>query len=373
MRTQKEINHYLQRTTIKNVRHLLDIESCIRNNNLRLPNNVIIHENGISSAEFCKWFENRCLKEGDICTTVLGITFIYQSITVSNMCGSYVSVDNKGILNRHYNSFPEDCCCLATKEEKQKLFDAIKAKGYKWNSKTKTLEKLIIPIFKKGDKVRVKNGISQPRTIEDVCDTFYTLVPIGKIDFTDQDRWELVPNMIKPLNDVHSIYECKTTGQGTYAIKIADGYKFDSIDENGNIIVRAIKPKYPTTYKECCDVLLIPPYYNLRYHTYERGCNELATSNELLSLQDKLNTLGKLIICRNAYWKIAGKEMSLDGPWKADWNDQRPKYTITVIGNQLIKHHSLSQNYILTFPTEEIRDAFYENFKDLIEQCKELL
>ena len=30
-------------------------------------------------------------------------------------------------------------------------------------------------------------------------------------------------------------------------------------------------------------------------------------------------------------------------------------------------------NVILTFPTEEMRDAFYENFKDLIEGCKELL
>jgi hypothetical protein len=28
---------------------------------------------------------------------------------------------------------------------------------------------------------------------------------------------------------------------------------------------------------------------------------------------------------------------------------------------------------ILAFPTEEMRDTFYENFKDLIEQCKELL
>lgn len=31
---------------------------------------------------------------------------------------------------------------LATEEEKQKLFDAIKANGYKWNEETKTLEKL---------------------------------------------------------------------------------------------------------------------------------------------------------------------------------------------------------------------------------------
>ena len=32
---------------------------------------------------------------------------------------------------------------FATEEEKQKLFDAIKENGYKWNAKTKTLEKLI--------------------------------------------------------------------------------------------------------------------------------------------------------------------------------------------------------------------------------------
>ena len=60
MRTQEEINYYLQDTTIKNARNLLDIELCINNNNLHLPNNVIIHENGISFAEFYKWFENKC-------------------------------------------------------------------------------------------------------------------------------------------------------------------------------------------------------------------------------------------------------------------------------------------------------------------------
>lgn len=83
---------------------------------------------------------------------------------------------------------------FATEEEKQKLFDVIKENGYKWNPETKTLEKLIETKFKKGDKVRVKNGVSEPRIIKDVCDTFYALFPIGKMDFTDQDNWELVPN-----------------------------------------------------------------------------------------------------------------------------------------------------------------------------------
>lgn len=36
---------------------------------------------------------------------------------------------------------------LATEEEKAKLFQAIKDKGYKWNSKTKTLDKVIVPKF----------------------------------------------------------------------------------------------------------------------------------------------------------------------------------------------------------------------------------
>jgi hypothetical protein len=36
---------------------------------------------------------------------------------------------------------------LASEEEKQKLFDSIKANGYKWNEETKTLEKLIEPKF----------------------------------------------------------------------------------------------------------------------------------------------------------------------------------------------------------------------------------
>jgi hypothetical protein len=87
---------------------------------------------------------------------------------------------------------------FATEEEKEKLFKAIKDNGYKWNEKTKTLEKLIKPIFKKGDKVRVKNGVSEPRIIDDVYNTFYTLVSIGSIDFTDQHNWELVPEKIKP-------------------------------------------------------------------------------------------------------------------------------------------------------------------------------
>ena len=69
----------------------------------------------------------------------------------NNKLYTYVDI---GISN---NSFYCDkseglCYCkdiiehrLATEEEKQKLFDAIKTNGYKWNAETKTLEKLVEP------------------------------------------------------------------------------------------------------------------------------------------------------------------------------------------------------------------------------------
>lgn len=157
---------------------------------------------------------------------------------------------------------------------------------------------------------------------------------------------------LKPVDDVHYISECKTIGQGTYAIKIADGYTFDSIDENGNIIVKSIKPKYPTTYDACCEMLNADEFVEY----------ELVTN------------FPKLINARNAYWKIAGEQMGLDKPWEPDWSTETEiKYVIEVYRNNVRKNSQGYSNTLLAFPTAEMRDAFYDNFKDLIEQCKELL
>ena len=60
---------------------------------------------------------------------------------VSNKCSSECSFYIDNIKKQR----------LATEEEKEKLFDAIKANGYKWNEETKTLEKLIGTNFHEGD------------------------------------------------------------------------------------------------------------------------------------------------------------------------------------------------------------------------------
>ena len=124
--------------------------------------------------------------------------------------------------------------------------------------------------------------------------------------------------------------------------------------DNGMLVEFVKKqPNYPKTYEECC--------YS--------GYDEEYTDKHL----DLIRNFQKLKLCRDAYWKIAGEEMGLGKPWKPEWNWREYKFCIGTLYDKIEKLHVGPQNYILAFPTEEMRDVFYENFKELIEECKELL
>ena len=150
-------------------------------------------------------------------------------------------------------------------------------------------------------------------------------------------------------------FTIKTTDtKGKVEVVIPDGYGYEI--ENDKLYFITKKKEYPKTYTECSDILAV--YTDPDIDGYK---------GELLW------TFQKLLSCRDAYWKIAGEEMGLGKPWEPDWNKSNPKYTIAVLEDKLIKHFALAQNYILAFPTAKMRDAFYENFKEEIENCKELL
>ena len=141
-----------------------------------------------------------------------------------------------------------------------------------------------------------------------------------------------------------------------------DGYLVGKITQTDNgMLVEYVnkKPKYPTTYEKCCEII------GISRHDVEIDLPQ--------TYQQKMFNLFKLCICRDAYWKIAGEQMGLDKPWEPDWNDADNKFVIQYLDNEVGFWLSRGLNYILAFPTAEMRDAFYENFKDLIEQCKELL
>ena len=134
-------------------------------------------------------------------------------------------------------------------------------------------------------------------------------------------------------------------------------------DENGDeiltskIILEKKKKEYPKTYVECAKIL---------------DCFSAAHIDGYKNAL--LEKLQELLICRDAYWKIAGEEIGLDKPWEPDWyDDDTVKYCIIVDSGIISKQNFRNYQFILAFPTEEMRDAFKENFDPDIEICKEFL
>ena len=141
-------------------------------------------------------------------------------------------------------------------------------------------------------------------------------------------------------------------------VELQLGNNYEIKEENGKYYAVKKQFKYPKTYEECCEVL-----------NYESNEDEIDCYQGHL-----IESFVKLLTCRDAYWKIAGKQMSLNEPWKPDWKDNyQKKWLIDFYQEELNFTSGTNIQFLLAFPTIEMRDAFYENFKELIKTCKELL
>ena len=143
---------------------------------------------------------------------------------------------------------------------------------------------------------------------------------------------------------------------------LPDGYIFK--DENGKVInatkivLEKKKNEYPKTYEECEKILGLED-------SIIEGC--LGYEHKLL------NAFQKLLMCRDAYWKIAGEKMGLGKPWKPDFKNDCSKWGIECVRDKIEKGFRTCTNCVFVFPFEEMRDTFKENFDPDIEICKELL
>lgn len=236
---------------------------------------------------------------------------------------------------------------------KYKLGDKVKVKNQKWYKENKD-----------ADEIVRCDGFAFFSKMVDMCGKAVTIKRVHQDCYDIEEfPFPLTDPMIEGLAEAREIpveHPCDWLKRG---LNLPDGYEFQ--DENGNVInTKKItlvkkKPKYPTTYEECCKLLSLTPCYNVSYDYY-RG--------------KELNALYHLLVCRDAYWKIAGEEMGLGKTWEPDWSkaDER-KCCIVNTEGKIVKWVQKTTNKILSFPTEEVRDAFYENFKELIVSCKELL
>ena len=147
----------------------------------------------------------RPFKDGDIVATENGIFIGIVKVKNNMQVGAYCAINEIGTLSINVSYVFER---LATEEERQKLFKAIKDNGYKWNAENKTLEKLVNPNFKVGNKIirKGRKGIDYPIEVLAIENGRYKL-PAMSMPIDSQDEWELVSDKfdittLKPFDKV---------------------------------------------------------------------------------------------------------------------------------------------------------------------------
>lgn len=200
------------------------------------------------------------------------------------------------------------------------------------------------------------------------CKIAYKMKDINREFFKEEIKCKVDDNLIKTTKVMRNTQESLlkknsiTISSLCYEdeVELNFGCEYELIERDGKHILIKKKPKYPKTYKECCDVLGI-----------DTMDNDAKGYKHFLLIQFQ-----ELIIARDAYWKIAGEQMGLDKPWepKNELSTRNKIYDIRTYCSAIEKGCTeYPTNRLLSFPTEEMRDAFYNNFKELIERCKELL
>ena len=152
----------------------------------------------------------------------------------------------------------------------------------------------------------------------------------------------------------------------TKEIIIPQGWEIDKVEDN-KVIIKESKKELPKTWGECIAKIRDLEYID-RNCIYKTTFSAEAASNHInnipIGLGKPMLALCQLLVCREVYRQ----------GWKPNWKDDKEiKYCIVNVNNKIIKYINVAFNKVLSFQSAEIRDEFLENFKDLIEEAKELI
>lgn len=231
---------------------------------------------------------------------------------------------------------------------KYKIGNKVKVKSIKWYNDNKD-----------DDDCIYCNGIRFIPFMSMLCDCILTIKTIDQGFYhVEENLWAWTEDMFEGLAEdtiQPVILKNIIFSNENYIdkVELCLGDNYEIVVEGDKTFVQRKKLKYPTNHEECCQYL---------------GCNDKLSASKLV-------LFSQLINARNAYWKIAGEEMGLGKSWKFENPAKHYVFTIEYSGGKIIRNAAVDimKNRILVFPTAEMRDVFYENFKELIEKCKELL
>ena len=149
-------------------------------------------------------------------------------------------------------------------------------------------------------------------------------------------------------------------------IIIPQGWEIDKVEDN-KVIIKESKKELPKTWEECIakikDLEYISGNGNIKEAHFNVGPASAHINDIPIGLGKPMLALCQLLVCREVYRQ----------GWKPNWSDDKIKYCIERVENCFIKETYTLVTKVLSFQSAEIRDEFLENFRDLIEEAKELI
>ena len=249
--------------------------------------------------------------------------------------------------------------------------DKVRIKSIQWYNENKNDKDEVVTVQGSTFYKRMARFCGDLKVIKGVYGTFYRLESDLFYDNWNDDMIEGKFKAPKTQEEINNYLSKMSIKDANNLLSIEKRLEDDKLVLPDSIIINKIYGisssefiewykyfEYPKTYEECCEVL-----------TWDGGATVIGYNAELIG------KIQRLKLCRDAYWKIAGEQMGLGKPWEPNWEDENG-YVFCIVNkcnNIGLTCEWLKENYILSFPTEKMRDAFYENFKELIEACKELL
>jgi hypothetical protein len=144
-------------------------------------------------------------------------------------------------------------------------------------------------------------------------------------------------------------------------IEVPQGYEIDKEKSTfENIILKPIEVKLPLSVDD------------IRRNWYIDQNGKILNVPTILQTNNHLSTetrakaflaLMQLVELRDAW----------NGDWRADWKDYDNKYSICYLEEEIDIFLNQTRRRVLHFKTRELAEKFAEQFKDLINEAKELL
>ena len=163
------------------------------------------------------------------------------------------------------------------------------------------------------------------------------------------------------------MFEENINDMKTKEIIIPQGWEIDEVRGN-KIILMESKKELPETWEECYEQLGEGEYIDeeskIRNYITQYGASKNTENILPAGLGKPMLALMKLLVCREVYRQ----------GWKPDWTKgTENKYCIINYFNEIQSIDYCFTDRVLSFQSAEIRDEFLENFRDLIEEAKELI